>query len=158
MRASWVRSPWQAPGYRRAGVTLIELLVVLAVLSVAAFLASLEGRAALRRTSERSVVTTVQQAVWQGATLAASRGVRTELVRDGAELRVRTLADGTLLRTFTLDPGATLNLADGQALVFTPPGAVLPASLAALPDPLEVVAAGTTYRLDISLIGEVRVR
>ncbi len=131
---------------------------MLAILGIAFFFATIEGRDILRRTSERSVVATVQQAVWQGATLAAARGVRTELVRDGDVLEVRALVGGAVFRTFELDPGVTINLADGQILVFTPPGAVLQSSLDALPDPIEIVAAGTTYQLDISLIGEVRVR
>ncbi len=90
------------------------------------------------------MVNTFQQAVWQGATMAAARGFRTELVRDGDELVVRRVSNGDVLRSFELDANATLNVADGQVLVFTPPGAVLEASLAALPDPIEIVAAGRT--------------
>lgn len=142
----------------RRGISLLELLVVLAVLAVAFALAAIAGRGIAQRTSERSVVNTFQQSVWQGATMAAARGFRTELVRAGDELVVRRLATGDVLRRFELDGNATLNVPDGQVLVFTPPGAVLDASLAALPDPIEIVAAGRTYELDVSLIGEVRVR
>jgi prepilin-type N-terminal cleavage/methylation domain-containing protein len=147
------------PGHRsRSGFTLLELLVVLAVLGVVFGLVAISGRAIAQRASERSVVNTFQQAVWQGATMAAARGFRTELVRDGDLLLLRREATGAEIRRFELDPNATLNLADGQLLVFTPPGAVLEASLDALPDPIQITAAGTTYELDISLIGEVRVR
>jgi prepilin-type N-terminal cleavage/methylation domain-containing protein len=141
-----------------AGFSILELLVVLAILAVAFGLVAIAGRGILQRSAERSVVNTVQQAVWQGATMAAARGVRTELVRDGDVLTVRRLADGEVLRTFDLEPGATLNLDDGQVLVFTPPGSVLEASLDALPDPVRITAAGQTYELEVSLIGEVRVR
>jgi hypothetical protein len=134
------------------------LLVVLAILAVAFGLVAIAGRGILQRSAERSVVNTVQQAVWQGATMAAARGVRTELVRDGDVLAVRRLADGEVLRTFELEPGATLNVSDGQVLVFTPPGSVLESSLDALPDPVRITAAGDTYELEVSLIGEVRVR
>ncbi len=142
----------------RDGFSLLELLIVLAILGIAFSLAAIGGRGILQRSAERSAVGTVQQAVWQGATIAAARGFRTELVRDGTVLNVRRLADGEVLRSFELDPGATLNLDDGQVLVFTPPGSVLESSLDALPDPVTVVAAGDSYELEISLIGEVRVR
>ncbi|MDF1523830.1 MAG: prepilin-type N-terminal cleavage/methylation domain-containing protein [Trueperaceae bacterium] len=149
-----------SPARRRssAGFSILELLVVLAILAVAFGLVAVAGRGILQRSAERSVVNTVQQAVWQGATMAAARGVRTELVRDGDVLAVRRLADGEVLRTFDLEPGATLNVDDGQVLVFTPPGSVLESSLDALPDPVTITAAGATYELEVSLIGEVRVR
>lgn len=143
---------------RRSGLSLIELLVLLAVLGVLLALAAIQGRAIAQRASERSVVNTFQQAVWQGATLAAARGFRTELVRDGDALEVRRVSTGAMLRRFELDPGASLNLQDGQVVVFTPPGSIVVETLDALPDPIEIVAAGTTYELEVSLIGEVRVR
>lgn len=147
-----------SPTRGRAGLTLLELIVVLAVLAVTFSLVALAGRGFVQRASERSTVNTFQQAVWQGATAAAARGFETELVRDGEVLEVRRRATGTVLRAFELDANAQLNVPDGIVLVFTPPGAVDAASLAALPDPIEIVAAGTTYRMEISLIGEVRVR
>ncbi len=66
---------------RRSGLSLIELLVLLAILGVLLGLAAIQGRAIAQRASERSVVNTFQQAVWQGATLAAARGFRTETER-----------------------------------------------------------------------------
>lgn len=141
-----------------AGFSVLELLIVVAILSIVLSLVAVSWRGYVQRASERSVVNTFQQSVWQGATMAAARGFRTELVRNGDLLLVRRVSNGAELRRFELDPSATLNVPDGQVLVFTPPGAVLEASLAALPDPIEITAAGTTYELDVSLIGEVRVR
>ncbi len=146
------------PRRPRAGLSLLELLIVLAILAVVFALVAITGRTFVQRASERSVVNTFQQAVWQGATAAAARGFATELVLDGEELLVRRVSTGDVLRTFELDRNVELNLADGQVLVFTPPGAVDEATLDALPDPIEIVAAGTTYALEVSLIGEVRVR
>lgn len=146
---------------RRSGVTLIEILVVLAVLGIALGLAGFLGRGIAQRASERSAVNSLQQAVWQGATLAAARGFRTELVRVGNELQVRRLADGSVLRRFELEPSVTLNF-DGQVLVFTPPGTITPESLTALASlpggGLRVTAAGATYGFVVSLIGEVVVQ
>jgi prepilin-type N-terminal cleavage/methylation domain-containing protein len=146
------------PRRSRSGFSLLELLVVLAVLSVVFSLVAITGRTFVQRASERSVVDTFQQAVWQGATSAAARGFRTELVLDGNELTIRRVSTGDVLRRFELDGNAAWNLDDGQVLVFTPPGAIDEATLDALPDPIEIVAAGTTYQFEVSLIGEVRVR
>lgn len=151
----------RSPHVRRrfqSGFSILELLVVLAVLGVVFSLVALTGRIFVQRASERSVVDTFQQAVWQGATAAAARGFPTELVLDADELLLRRVSTGEVVRRFELDGNAAWNVADGQMLVFTPPGAVDEATLAALPDPIEIVAAGTTYRLEVSLIGEVRVR
>ena len=151
----------RSPHVRRrfqSGFSILELLVVLAVLGVVFSLVALTGRIFVQRASERSVVDTFQQAVWQGATAAAARRFPTELVLDADELLLRRVSTGEVVRRFELDGNAAWNVADGQMLVFTPPGAVDEATLAALPDPIEIVAAGTTYRLEVSLIGEVRVR
>lgn len=146
------------PRRSRQGFTLLELLVVLAVLAIVFALVAIAGRTFVQRASERSVVDTFQQAVWQGATSAAARGFRTELVLDGDELSIRRMSTGDVIRRFELDGRAAWNLDDGRVLVFTPPGAIDEATLDALPDPIEIVAAGSTYRLEVSLIGEVRVR
>ena len=142
----------------RSGFSLLELLVVLAILGVVFTLVATTGRVFVQRASERSVVATFQQAVWQGATAAAARGFRTELVLEGDVLSIRRLSTGDVLRSYELDGNASWNVADGQVLVFTPPGAIDETTLDALPDPIQIVAAGTTYQFEVSLIGEVRVR
>lgn len=143
-----------------AGISLIELIVVIGVLAIALSLTAILGRAIAQRASERSTVNTVQQAVWQGATLSAARGFRTELARVEGELQIRRLADGDILRRFELDRNASVNF-DGQVLVFTPPGSITPESLEALRDldggGIRITAGGATYTLEVSLIGEVRV-
>lgn len=138
-----------------AGITLIELLVVLAILGAVVGVGFVSGVHILRGQQNVSALDSFQQSVWQGATAAASRGLTTELYRDGSTLTVREVG-GPVLRTFELPAGVSTNLPQGSSLHFTPPGKVDPATLAALPDPLTITANGTTYRVTISLIGEVR--
>lgn len=139
-------------GRHRGGLSLIELLIALAILAVVLGLGFVAGREYLRRADERSAVNTFQQAVWQGATAAAARGFRTELVRVGNELLVRRVSDSSVIRRYEIAPGANLSVPGNPILVFTPPGRVL-----ALPaTPIQITADGVTYTLQISLIGEVR--
>ncbi len=139
--------------HARAGITLIELIIVVALLGIVLGFGYMIGREFVRRSDERSAVNTFQQAVWQGATIASARGFRTQLVRTGNELQVQRL-DGTVLRSFEFATGVTLNVPGNPILVFTPPGRIdaLPASA------IQITADGTTYTLEISLIGEVRVQ
>lgn len=143
------------PPKRTAGVTLIELLMVVAIVGILGGVGFVSGRAIIRGQQQRSGVASFQQSIWQGATAAASRGIRTELVRSGQELRIRDADSGAILRSFELPAGVTSNLPQGTSLVFTPPGKVDAATLAALPDPLTLSANGTTYHATVSLIGEV---
>jgi len=146
------------PHRSRRGLSLVELLLVVAVLAVLLGFGAIQGRAIAQGSSERAAVRSVQQAVWQGATLAAARGFRTALDRQGPELIVRRLSNGEVLRRYALDPNVVLDLQDGRVLVFAPPGTIVPETLDALPSPIVMVAGGTTYRLQVSMIGEVRVR
>jgi prepilin-type N-terminal cleavage/methylation domain-containing protein len=154
-----VRGPFQN-GHRK-GFTLIEVLIVLAIIGVLSGIGFISGRRVLRGQQDRSAVNTLQQSVWQGATVAASRGIRTVLYRDANDLQVRAVNDdgttGDVIRTFSLPDGVATNLPATESLVFTPPGKVEPSTLASLPDPLTLVANGTTYDVSISLIGEVKV-
>lgn len=140
---------------RAAGFTLIELLMVLAIAGLLGGIGFVSGRAIVRGQQSRSGLNSLQQSVWQGATAAASRGIRTELVRAGPELRIRNADNGAVLRTFELPDGVSTNLPQGTSLVFTPPGKVDAGTLAALPEPLTVTANGTVYTVTVSLIGEV---
>lgn len=146
----------------KRGITLIELLIVIAIIAIIAGIGAISGRGIAQRASERAAINTVQQAVWQGATLAAARGFRTELVRVGDELRIRRVSDGNILRRYELDGNVVHNLPDGMVLEFTPPGAITSESLDALGDlsdgGIRLTVAGTTYAVEVSLIGEVRVR
>lgn len=147
----------------RSGITLIELLVVIAIIGIIAGLGAVSGRLIARNASERAALNTVQQAVWQGSTLAAARGFRTVLCRDATELTVRVVVDrdnptceGDVLRRFEIDDAVELTgIADGTSLVFTPPGTIVAGTL---PASIELTAAGSTYELEVSLIGEVRVQ
>ncbi len=146
---------------RSSGFTIIEMLIVLAIIGVLAGVAFISGRQVLRGQQDRSAVNTIQQSVWQGATAAASRGIRAVLNRNGMVLEIRELNDdGTMeapLRTFELPADVVFNLPQGKTLVFTPPGKVDEAALGALPSPLTLSTNGRDYVVTVSLIGEVKV-
>ena len=139
-----------------AGFSILELLVVIAIIAILGTIGATNGRRiAQDRTAEASL-TTVQQSIWQGATAAASRGATIELVRTGAGLTLRDADSGATIRSWELDATVTTTLPEGVVLRFLPPGKVDPATLSALPDDLTLTTLNHTYRLDVSLIGEVR--
>lgn len=142
---------------RTTGFTLLELLVAIAIIAAVGGAVVIGGRLIMRGQDANAAVKTMQQSVWQGATMAASRGVRTNLVLNGRDLEVQVASNGQVIRRFELNSDATLNVSDGTLLAFTPPGKVDSASLDALPSPLQLTTNGETYDLQISLIGEVRV-
>jgi len=141
---------------RDEGLTILELLIVAAIIGVMAGLVVMSGRPVVRGQEAASAVRTVQQSVWQGATMAASRGVSTELALSGGSLVVRRLDNGQEVRRFELPDETSLNVEDGPLLVFTPPGKVDEATLPDADDPLKLTVRDRTYTLEISLIGEVR--
>jgi len=142
-----------------SGFTLLELLVVAAIIGIVAGIAVMSGRPLARAQAEEAAFRTVQQSVWQGATMAASRGVRTQLTYTGSTLDVMNQSSGAVIRTFELPAAASINVPSGTTLLeFTPPGKVDEASLAALPDPLTITSNGRARDVEVSLIGEVRLR
>jgi len=139
---------------RSKGFTLLELLIVVAIVGVVLGIGFINGRETLRKQEESAALRTVQQSVWQGATSAASRGIRTKLVKSGDNLIISD-TDNNKIRTFELPKDMTTNLPEGDILIFTPPGKVDETSLAQLSN-LTITVNGKTYKLTISLIGEVK--
>lgn len=141
---------------RSDGLTLLEVLVVAAIVGVMAGLVAISGRPIVRGQESAAAVRTVQQSVWQGATMAASRGIRTQLVVSGNQLAVQRADDGSVIRRFELPEDASLSVDDGPLLTFTPPGKVDESTLPPADDPLRLSVGDRTYTLQVSLIGEVR--
>ena len=142
---------------RVAAFSVVELLIILAILGIIAGVVAMNGRRVLGGQQERAALTSVRQSVWEGATAAAARGATTELVRTPSALVVQEVGSNTPLRTFSIPSTVTTNLPMGQVLQFTPPGRVDLATLQALPSPLTMTVNGHTFKLQISLIGEVKV-
>lgn len=144
----------------RAGLTILELLTVLAILGIVASIGVVNGRGVLAGRQERSALASIQQSVWQGATAASARGRDVRLVREGRTIRVEEVASGAWIRTEELAAGVETNLPEGTVLTFTPPGRITTTSLDALyaGEPPYVRTSAATYRLRISLIGEVAAR
>jgi type II secretory pathway pseudopilin PulG len=151
-------------GRAAAGFTILELLVILAVIGIIGTIGVMNGRRIVQGQESRAAMESVRQSVWQGATLAAARGIPTVLVRTSAGLEVRNAQSGAVLRRFELPAGTQLSLPAnpglgrpaGTVLAFTPPGKVDPASLAALPQPFTLTIDDQVYRLKVSLIGEIQ--
>jgi len=164
MTALMKRIRSQPPVRRRvAAFSLIELLIVLAILGLIAGVVAISGRRVLAGQQEKAALTSVQQSVWEGATAAAARGTDTELVHTTSGLEVREVGSATPLRTFALPASVATNLPAPSGstgtvvLKFTPPGRVDLATLQSLPDPLTLTVNGHTFKLQVSLIGEVKV-
>ncbi|MEJ2289090.1 MAG: hypothetical protein P8Y02_10700 [Deinococcales bacterium] len=152
------RAPHQPTVSRRiAAFSVVELLILLAILGIIAGVIAVNGRHVLAGQQEKAALTSVRQSVWEGATAAAARGATTELVRTSDALVVQEVGSSTPLRTFSIPSTVTTNLPMGQVLQFTPPGRVDLATLQALPSPLTLTVNGHTFKLQISVIGEVKV-
>ena len=136
------------------GFTLRELLIVLAIIGVLATVGITSGAGIARRQAAQGAIATFQQSVWQGATLAASRGQTIELRRSGDELHLVGTRTGNTLRTYELPAGVDIPVSN-PILSFLPPGKVDTTSLNNLPDELVINTGEGRYELTISLIGEV---
>lgn len=148
---------YQGSGRRNRGFSVVELLILLAILGLIAGALALNGRRVAAAQQQRAALASVSQSVWEGATAAAARGAPTQLVRTATGLDVQLASDGTVLRTFDIPPSVVTNLPMGQVLTFMPPGRVDTASLQALPSPLTMTVNGHTFKLQVSVIGEVKV-
>lgn len=139
---------------RSHGMTMLELLVVIAIIGVAASMTAVAWRGLVQREEARSALTSLRQAMWQGATAASARGEELTLRWQGDEL-VLVGTGGDAVRRWDFAADTPTTLAPGEILAFTPPGRV--ASLDGLPDPLTVVVDDRTATLEVSLIGETEV-
>lgn len=141
---------------RSDGITLLELLVVIAIIGVVLAIGIFSGRQALVSSQERAAIQTVRQSIWQGATAASARGRPITLERNGRTLR---LMDGaTVIRTDDMPAGVSTNFASGVLLEFSPPGRITEETLTAFMESVPRITTDTrTSRLEVSLIGEVRI-
>lgn len=140
---------------RSFGITLLELLIVMSIIGVLVGIGGITGSSIARRQAAQGAVATFQQSVWQGATAAASRGLRVNLVRQGNDLQLINASNDELLRRFELPAGVDIQ-AGNPILRFLPPGKVDDGSLKALKDGLIIETSEGRYRVEISVIGEVR--
>ena len=137
------------------GLTMLELLIVIAIIGIVGGIGFISGSDIARRQSAQGAISTFQQSVWQGATMAASRGVTVELIKDGDELRLVNLTTGTTARRYELPSGVEIPV-ENPILRFLPPGKIDQETLSNLPENLTISTSEGRYRLDISVIGEVR--
>lgn len=139
------------------GFTLLELIVVMAILGVAAGIGIAQIRNIGQRQQALATVDQIRQLFWQGATAAASRGgTNFLLVRSGNTLQVQSQVDGSVLRSVTLPNGVSCSLSNGTLATFTSPGKVIFSSSFPANRQFTISAAGQTFTLTATLIGEVR--
>lgn len=152
-RCSQASQQIRTPG----GFTLLELIVVMAILGVAAGLGIAQMRNIGQRQQALATVDQIRQLFWQGATAAASRGgTNFLLVRSGNTLQVQSQVDGSVLRSVTLPNGVRCSLSNGTLATFTSPGKVIFSSSFPANRQFTISAAGQTFTLTATLIGEVR--
>ena len=138
-----------------AGITMLELLIVIAIIGIIGGISFISGNEIARRQSAQGAISTFQQSVWQGATMAASRGTTIELRRDGQELRLTHGISGETIRRYELPAGVDIPV-QNPILRFLPPGKIDQATLNSLPDNLVISTSEGRYGLEISVIGEVQ--
>src|SRR5690625_3213388 len=148
---------------RTDGLTLLELIVVVAIIGIVAGIGVINGNRIARQERAHAAVATLQQSVWQGATSAASRGREIDLHFDGQNLGLVDVTDDSLVRTFELPEGTRTNMSPGTVLKFLPPGKVDLELLSDLNNAdggygLLIDTGQNTYNLEISIIGEVRLK
>jgi prepilin-type N-terminal cleavage/methylation domain-containing protein len=136
------------------GFTTIEILVVIAVIGILAGIGLFNGRQIIRKQNEVASIQQLRQLISRATTAVNAQGKSATLKRSGTLIKVVDDNNKTLLE-MTLDKNVVTNLPEGNSLVFLPTGRLSSASLAALPA-LEMQAAGKTFGLEISVIGELR--
>lgn len=142
---------------RPRGLTFIELLLVIALIGIVLGIVVVSGRRILGNQEAKASLNSIQQIVWQGATAAASRGQRLDLVRIGRRLQVQTQeTTPRVIRFVDLTTALSAQLPNGTWFSFTPPGKVIfPTGFT---QPINVTVNGRSYSLSFSLIGEVKVQ
>ncbi len=140
----------------RRGFTLLELLLVLALIGVTLSLGAMSLQNTMARERARGAVSDLKQAVWGGASFAASRGERYSLVFDGAKtVKLVRSRDQRVVRTVELPDSVTLNEPAGVLMSFTSPGMVV--FNPRVGRYLDLTVDGEAKKLEVSKIGEVRV-
>jgi prepilin-type N-terminal cleavage/methylation domain-containing protein len=145
------------------GFSTIELLIVMAVIGILIAITMLNGRQIINRQNEVASIQQFKQLLQRSTTTASARGVTATLERTGATIKVTAPkktnpAQIETLMEMTLDKNVTSDLPEGSSLVFSPVGRIEPVSLGTLPglNSFTMQAAGKTYRLNVSVIGEVK--
>jgi prepilin-type N-terminal cleavage/methylation domain-containing protein len=141
---------------KQRGFSLLEMLVILAVLGILLGIAIFAGRDIIRKQNELQSVNQIRQLLWQAGTTVNARGTSGKLSRTGNVLKVLDVNSGKTLVEATLDSKVVSNLPIGDSLVFLSSGRIESATLDSLPDPLTVTAAGKTFKLTVSVIGEIK--
>lgn len=142
-------------GLKTQGFSTIELLIVIAIIGILAGIALLNGRQIINKQNEVASIQQFKQLLARASTAANAQGKVGTLKRSGPVLEVLD-GDGKVIVDMTLDKKVVTNLPEGNSLVFLTTGRISTTSLAALND-LEMQAAGKTYALVISAIGELKV-
>lgn len=138
------------------GFSLVEILIVLGVLSTALGIVFYGGRQILERQIQRSAISQVRQAIWQGASTATSQDKELVLVRSGDALELRTTVSPVkTVQRYELPKGTVnaLPASPNNLLNFQPSGLV---SFPTGSNQMSLSVNGKIYTLEVSQIGETR--
>ncbi len=141
----------------KRGFSLLEILVILAVLGILLGMAIFAGRDIIKKQNELQSVNQLRQLLWQAGTTVNARAVTGQLTRTGNVFKVVDVTDPTKsILEATLNSNVTSNFPVGESLIFLSSGRIDTTSLGSLPNPLTITAAGKTFKLTISVIGEIK--
>ena len=143
----------------KQGFTLLELLIVLGILGIILGISVLSGQRVLRGQEERAALHSFRQAVTSAATAANSRNAFMTIFMRDDKLVVRDVSNGRELRTYPVPESVQTGLPVGSPfLEFGPNGKVTAQYANASRLNFTFQTSTKTYDLEVSLIGEVRVK
>lgn len=144
----------------KQGFTLLELLIVLGILSIILGISVVSGRQILKAQEERAALHSFRQAVTRAATAANSKNAFVSLRMKGDEIVLRNTTTLEDFQTYPIPDSVQTSIGNktDPFLEFGPNGK-LTSQFTQSASQLQFIfqTDTSTYDIEVSLIGEVRV-